>query len=161
MFVCRKYRTIFFSFFAFFSYLLRFMMTIVPPLSALWIMISWLDCKFLMVSFSCTVMFCWWLVYFLLPKLIIPFFTYEIYWLCFYWWNILIVFLLMKYIDCVFIDEIYWLCLSQWSCVGRNEWFSSCLVWTYPFFLVFYYIPCCYCCLFQCPQEKRVILGPG
>ena len=102
MFVCRKYRTIFFSFFAFFSYLLRFMMTIVPPLSALWIMISWLDCKFLMVSFSCTVMFCWWLVYFLLPKLIIPFFTYEIYWLCFYWWNILIVFLPMKYIDCVY-----------------------------------------------------------
>ena len=55
-------------------------------LSALWIIISWLAWKFLMVSFSST-LFCWWLIYFLLHKLVIP----------------------------LFIEEIYWLSLSQWS----------------------------------------------
>ena len=49
-------------------------MTISPPSPALWIIISWLAFKFLMASFSSTVMFWWWLIHFLLHKLIIPFF---------------------------------------------------------------------------------------
>ena len=49
-----------------------------------------------MVSFSSTVRSCWWLIYFLLHKLIIPF----------------------------FIDEIYWFSLS-WSCCGWNKRFLS------------------------------------
>ena len=52
-----------------------------------------------MVSFSSTVRFCWWLIYFLLHKLIIPF----------------------------FIDEIYWFSWSQWPCCGWNKRFLSCL----------------------------------
>ena len=53
-----------------------------------------------MASFSPTLMFCWRLIYFLLRKLIIPF----------------------------FIDGIYWLSLSQWYCARwNNERFLSCL----------------------------------
>ena len=52
-----------------------------------------------MASSSSAVMFCWWMIYFLLHKLISPF----------------------------FIHEMYWLSLSEWSCGGWNERFLSCL----------------------------------
>ena len=104
-------------------------MTIFPPLSALWIIISWLACKFLMASFSPTVMFCWWLIYFLLHKLIVPF-------------------LLTKCIGWVYHTDL-----------AVDEMSDFKVFWTYPFFPLFYYIPCCCYMLNMIESSEFLVVG--